>query len=238
MTNVFRGTDRRLSRAARILVLGLCCAGAVGGLGCATYLATSAPNHRAADYFGKPVLTDSIYAVAKPDAALARKIGNEGAIAFLGKQHTYLLVEGGTQLSDVARQLDGSRLTLEGMNQQLFCKDKALWGNVSLRYVPGQDEAQRAADQGKLETLGFKADKSGVYHLSVVVKGAMFSAAKLRKDLPPGFAKEREIAFYNPPNSSPPPDLGKLITVPLAVVADVALTPVYLLGFVVLVLAN
>lgn len=48
----------------------------------------------------------------------------------------------------------------------------------------------------------------------------------------------REIAFYNPPDSSPPPDFGKLIIVPLAVVVDAALTPVYLLGFIVVVLGS
>ena len=227
----------KFSPGLRVIVIWLCCAGVVGGLGCATMIATSSPNQRAHDFYNKPVLTDSVFALARPDAALAKKIGCEGAIAFLGKKRTFLLVEGGAQLSRVAGELDGDKLTVDSAPRQLFIKGKTVWGNVTLNYSPGQNTAPGESDRNKLQALGFKADNSGVYRLAVPVKGVVYPAAKLGKEVPNDFRKSRDIAFYNPPDSSPPPDLGKLITVPLAVVVDVALTPVYLVGFVVLVLA-
>jgi len=236
------------SPALRAIAIWLCGAGAIGGLGCATMLVSEMNQNRgnpAADaHYNKPVLTDSVFALAQPDDALAEKIGHEDAIAFLGRQHTYLLIEGGKQLRGIARELDGNKLILEGTPRQLFLKGKVIWGSVSLRYVPGQDAAQEASDKSKFQTLGFALDKQGVYRLSVAVKGAIYPAAKftskLSKDLPDAFKKSRDIVFYNPPDSSPPPDLGKLailIELPLAVVVDVALIPVYVVGFVVLVMS-
>jgi len=199
-------------------------------------IATSSPNPRAGAYYGDPVLTDSIFALARPDEVLAKKIEAPGAVAFLGKKQTYLLVEGGAVLSQIASELDGEKITLEPTTQTLFIKDKTVWGSVLLSYAPGKDSVQAAQDVSKLLVHGFKADRRGIYHLSVTVKGTVWPAAKLGKGVPAEFKTTRAIAFYHPRDSSPPPDLGKLITVPLAVVVDVALTPVYVLGFVVLVI--
>lgn len=237
MTRTFRDRIRQPSPALRRLVILACCAGAVGGLGCATLVATSAPNPKAYAHYNKPVLTDTIFALGRPDSALAKKIGHEGTIAFLGKQHTYLLVEGGKQLNDVAQAaLDGNRLVLEGTDRRLFLKGDTLWGSVALRYAPEQDAPQRGVEVTALKSLGFKADNKGVYRMTIPVKGTVCPPAKLKTEVPDELRKSRDIAFFNPPDSSPPPDLGKLITVPLAVAVDVALTPVYVVGFVVLVL--
>ena len=231
--------NKRSSRAWRAVALWICCAAAVGGLGCATMIVSEKSNPNAYAHYNKPVLTDSIFALGRPDAAFAKKIGYEDAIAFLGKQHTYLLVEGGEQLSALAHgELDGDKLIMEGTQRQLFLSKKTLWGQVAFRYAPGQGTPQAEADAAKLRALGFKADNQGGYRLSIPVKGVVGPAAKLKKDLPDALTKNRDIAFYNPPDSKPPPDLGKLIEVPLAVVADVALTPVYVVGFVILILSN
>lgn len=223
--------------AWRAIVLWLCCAGAVGGLGCATMIAAESPNPRAKAHFNKPVLTDSIYALARPDAALAKQIGSPDAIAFLGKRHTYLLVEGGARLESIARELDANALSLDGGPRQLFLKDKTVWGTVALRYAPPPATAGDAAATNRLATLGFVADGAGAYRLSLPVKGVVHPPARQKKALPSEFKRPRTVAFYNPPNSSPPPDVSKLVTLPLALVVDVALTPVYVLGFVVLVLS-
>lgn len=60
------------STLVRTAVILLCCVGVVGGLGCATYLASSSPNPRANNYYNNPVLTDTIFALARPDAALTK----------------------------------------------------------------------------------------------------------------------------------------------------------------------
>ena len=224
-------TNRHPSPFLRRLVLLICCSAAVGGLGCATWLATSRSNPNAYNHYNKPILTDSIFALGRPNEAMARKIGNTNAIAFLGKQHTYLLVEGGTQLNNITRELEGVALTLGDARGQLFLKQKTVWGRVSLHFTPEKGITPPGVTTNKLLAMGFKADRRGAYSLTVPVKGVVCPPAKLDKPLLNELSTVRTVAFFNPPDSSPPPDLEKFIIVPLAVVLDLALTPVYLLGF-------
>ncbi len=230
-------TSRQPSPLLRRLVLLILCAAAVGGLGCATMLALDSGRSRKNAFHNKPILTDSVFAIGKPDAAMAAKIGNTNAIAFLGKQHTYLLLEGGTQLNDVARTMEGIPLTLGDTRGQLFLKKKVIWGNVSLRHQPPRKTTPPELTVNRLLANGFKADRQGVYTLSIPVKGVVLPPAKTDKTPPEILMNPRSVAFYNPPDSSPPPNLEQLITVPLAVVLDIALTPVYLIGFVVLIIS-
>lgn len=230
-------SPRQPSPILRKLIVLICCAGAIGGLGCATMLALDSGHSKKYAFHNTPILTDSIFAIGKPDAAMAAKIGNTNAIAFLGKQHTYLLLEGGTQLNDVARNMEGIPLTLGETRGQLFLKKKVLWGNVSLRHTPPKKTIPNELTINQLLANGFKADRNGAYTLSVPVKGVVFPPAKTDKTPPEILMNPRTVAFYNPPDSSPPPDFEKLITVPLAVVLDLALTPVYLIGFIVVIIS-
>ncbi len=225
------------SPGIRALLILAACAAVVGGLGCATMIATEAPNPFADSHYRKPVLQDSVYAMARPDAALAKKMGQDGIVAFLGRKHTYLLLEGGVKIEKVAHELGGARLVLEPSTiHQLYRKGDTIWGSITLTYKPDGVPGV-AVDPEKVKALGFVFRKPGDYTLSVDVKGVVAPAARLKKAIPDSFDKSRDIAFYNPPGSSPPPDVTKLITVPLALVVDVALTPVYLIGFTVLVLS-
>ena len=227
-----------ISRGLRRMIILLCCAGVVGGLGCATMIATSAGNSKAHAHYNKPVLTDTVFALGLPDKALSSKLGKEDAIAFLGRKKTYLLVEGGSILAGIAHELDGDKVILENGPRELFLKDKTVWGQLSLRYVPGEGGTLTEEERRKLELLGFGNDGSGTYRLLLAVQGVAHPPLKVGKDQLPGqFKESREIAFFNPPDSKPPPDLTKVITVPLAIAVDVAATPIYLLGFVVLVIS-
>ena len=146
MTHKISDNWKQLSPGLRAIVIGLCCVGAVGGLGCVTWAVSESIDSRdrsvRAAFLNKPVLSDSIFALARPDEALAKKIKNTDAIAFLGKKHTYLLAEGGKELKNIADgKLDGNKLTLEAAPRQLFIKGKMIWGSVSLRYMPGKETA-------------------------------------------------------------------------------------------------
>lgn len=232
--------NSRVVRSALLVIAGVA---AVGGLGCATMIATESPNPFADSHYHKPVLTDSVYAMAHPDAALSKKMGREGVVAFLGKKHTYLLVEGGDRIEKVAHEIGGARLTLEPGTHQLYRKGDAIWGAITLTYRPDEGPGS-PTDPDKMKALGFVLQKPGAhnvkegdYILRVDIKGVVASAAKLKKAVPDAFDKSRDIAFYNPPDSAPPPDVLKLITVPLGLVVDVALTPVYVLGLLVVSLS-
>ncbi len=220
---------KQLSAPVRAVVLFLFSAGLVGGLGCATAMVASSGNSNAYAYYHTPILTDTIFALARPDDALAKKIGNDDSIAFIGKKNTYLLIEGGNQLMNIAKELNGDRLTLD-KSTQLFLKDKIAWGSLSLSYASKENISQDEADIAKLQTLGFKADRSGVYRLKVKVKGAVYPAVSVSNDQLQQFKQSRALSFYNPPDSSPPPDLGKLVELPIAIAIDVATAPIQLFG--------
>lgn len=224
----------RLSRPWRRAIILLGCAGAIGGLGCATMLAAGKRNPRADAHFYRPVLTDTIFALGRADEKLARKIGNEHAVAFLGRRHTYLLLDGGEKLLRVAKELDGDRLELVAQPRSIFLSDKTLWGTITLAYQPVPGQASRAE---LLQDLGFMPVEEGSYRLSLPIQGVLYPPVKVGPELEGRFKQTRSIAFYNAPDSTPPPDLSKFVLVPLAVAVDVMLTPVYVGGLLLLVIA-
>lgn len=219
----------------RIAILCACCVASVGGLGCATYLAANKRNPYAAAHYGKPILSDTICAIATPDPSLAKKIGQD-AVAFLGQKHTYLLVQGGEELVRVGRELDGERLTIEGSDRRMFKKGSTIWGDIGMSYRLPDASVSDAATTNRLIELGFMPVRGGRYQKTIAVKGVTRPPIKIA-DVP-AFKKCRDIAFFNPPNSSPPPDLSKLVLVPLGVATDILLTPVYLFGFTLIVISD
>ena len=229
-----RPAESKLSRLLRRLVLLACCAGVVGGLGCATAMVMGMPNSNAHDHYHKPVLADRILALGIPDTAMGQKIGNTNAIAFLGEKHTYLLLEGGAELNAIARQLDGLYLKLDDRGPRLYRKGKTIWGDAVLRYVPEAGGPPPEPAIARLTAAGFTGDDHGLYTRAVPVQGLILKPVK-RDQLPPSsFQTPRNVAFFNPPDSRPPPDLGKLIDLPLAIAVDVVLSPLYLIGLVAL----
>ncbi len=232
LTDVIDNASPRL----RAFVIFLFAAGVVGGLGCATAMVASSGNSNAPAHFNTPILTDTVFAVARPDAELAKTLGNSDAIAFLGKQNTYLLLEGGNKLMRIATELDGNRLTLVDMPRQLFLKDKTAWGRLSLNYTVEQGTSAGTAEIEKLQALGFTAGRNGSYRLEVKVKAALYPPVKVNDDQLQQFKRRRELKFFNPPDSSPPPDLDKLLVLPLAIAVDAATMPVQLFGLGVIVL--
>lgn len=223
-----------LSRPWRRVILLLCAAGAIGGLGCATMLAADRRNPRADAHFNRPVLEDVVIALARPDAKLAKKIENEHAVAFLGKKHTYLLLEGGELLNRVADELDGGRVVLEERRQSLFIKDKTLWGTITLTY---QLDPAVGSEEERLRALGFAPTSAGLYRRDISVQGLLYPPMKICPEIEGQFKQSRAIALFNPPDSSPPPDLAKVVLVPLAIAVDIALTPVYVGGLLILIIA-
>jgi len=214
---------------AGLILLG--CAAAVGGLGCATMIAaTGTPNPLAGLRHSRKVvvLRDKVFAMAHPDAALSKELGHEGVVAFLGQKHTYLLVEGGGAIETIAHALGGSGLTLDPGTRGLCYEGEKIWGDITLTYKP-EKSSRAPATPEELKTLGFKLSAPGQYTIDVRVAGVVASAAKLKKAVPDQFDTSREIVFYDPKpaNFGPPPNILKLITIPAALVVDVALTPVY-----------
>lgn len=240
MNNLKHGKKRK-SKAARYIFLLLCCAFAVGGAACATMLAVDNADNksrkRVKEYHNEVILQDSIYAMAHPDAALAKKIGTSDAIAFLGEEHTYLITTGGEEIINTASKLDGDRLEIDTNNRRLFKKGKTIWGNVLLSYKASTETKEIL----QLRELGFTRDhKTGHYIRAITVAGVVCAPARSDTPLPDKLKRNRDITFYRPGDATPPPglaDLEAIVTIPLAVALDIALSPVYLAGFVLVVLS-
>ena len=217
------GAQSNRASILRGVVIWFCCIGVVGGLGCATMGLLTKETPKTKAYFNTPILEDSVFALGRPDASLTKELGHEGAVVFLGKKHTYFLIEGGQELYRVAGSgLDGTRLSLVCPACSLFLDGKTIWGKLKLCYQPGHNAEQGADEEiRKLLSLGFTSGKTGVYELPVSVKGVLGPVAKVNTELPKGFTKSRDIAFYPSPSSMPPPDMGKILLLPLAVAIDV-----------------
>jgi hypothetical protein len=222
MHKKFSTTVMLFPRRVRLFLVLLFSAGLVGGLGCATLFATSELVSGSPEYYNKPILTDTVFALARPDARLAKKIGSADAIIFLGKKNTYLLIEGGNKLLRISSELDGGRVKLDDRPKQLFRKDRTAWGSLRLNYAPAAPAGYSPAEIKKLGELGFKPDNSGIYILELEVKAAIQPPVNLSSEELQQFKNTHEIAFYNPPTSSPPPDLGAIAMVPVAIAIDAA----------------
>lgn len=186
-----------LSRSWRRVIILLCAAGAIGGLGCATMLASERRNPRADAHYNRPVLEDVVVALARPDAKLAKKIENEHAVAFLGKKHTYLLLEGGELLNRVADELDGERIVLEERPRSLFIKDTTIWGTITLTY---KTDSAVGSEEERLRALGFTARSAGLYRREISVQGLLYPPMKISPEIAGNFKQSRAIALFNPPN--------------------------------------
>jgi hypothetical protein len=199
--------------------------------GCATSIATQlAPNR--GDFYYKPVLTDEILAIGKPDAALLKQMDLSDTIAFIGKENTYMLYLGGEELEQISRlKLDGKRMTIASA-QSLYLKDKQIWGQIELNYdgskgVSGEEMAE-------LKMGGFEPDqhpkKKGYFRTTIRIEGVVYPAIKIPNEQLSKLQVQRKFALYNPREASPP-ILQKVLQVPViatGVAVDIMLAPVYL----------
>lgn len=215
--------------------------GVAGSLGCATMVASETVNKSDGDFYNKPVVSDEIVAIGKPDAALSKELGQEHLVAFIGQKNTYLLYKGGEELEQVAQlNLDGKRMMMDAnWNNRLYVKDRQVWGDVQLRYGGGSLSAEEAS---KLNKGGFAASSSGKYadyQKKVAVEGVLYPAVKMPEEQLSRLGVHRPIYLYHSKDEKPPmlPKILKAPLIPLGVAADIALGPVYLgVGAVALVL--
>lgn len=213
--------------------------------GCATYLASEVDT-TGGDFYTKPVLTDVILAIGKPDEKLLKQMDISNTIAFIGKQNTYMLYLGGEELEQISKlKLDFKRMTITS-DHNLFLKDNQVWGEIALHYSGKKKEEVSEAELAELKLGGFVHDQSNQknrnentdFQTSIKIEGVVYPAIKIPEKQISKLSVERRLSFYNPREASPP-ILGEVLKVPLVatgVVADVMLAPVYLgLGAVVLV---
>ncbi len=212
-------------------------AAVAGSLGCATMAATSAANDHS-EFYNKPVSRDDIVAIRRP-APDATPPGQPDAVAFVGLQNTYVLPKGGYELARIAQlKLDGGRVNVDP-RRKLYLKDKKVWGNLVFNFYGGADVS--AADQGQLERAGFSKRENGPYiryEKEVAIEGMVYPPMTLSDDQMSKLPARQSIDLYNPPDAKPPTNVGATLMIPVAVVADIVLIPVYLVAGVAVLLSS
>ncbi len=211
-------------------------AGVAGSLGCMTMVASETADKLRAHNYVPPVFQDEIVALGRPDAALSQQLGQNHVVAFIGLKNTYLLNKGGEELERISQlKLDGKRMNVRSDNGRLYIKDKQIWGDLLLTY--GNHDTISAAERTELERVGFRAEsKSGNYYWKEIkIEGATCPAIKLSNEQMSRLTVRRAFNLYDPHNAKPPilsTILREYVEAPMivagGVVADIALTPVYL----------
>src|SRR5271170_6489013 len=166
------------------------------------------------DFYSKPILSDLIVAIGRPNAELAKQLGDEHVIAFLGRKNTYLLSRGGEELEHISKlNLDTQKLTINAVgDSRLYLKDKQIWGQVILSY--GDANAIQESERTELERAGFGQEKyqdAMVYQKSVDIEGTIYPAIKFSDAELAHLTVPRAISFFNPVDSRPSPNSGRAL---------------------------
>lgn len=193
-------------QASRALLLILALAGCVG---CSTPFNRSPTQWRQGDV----VVDDIVLAFGIPNQELANQMGNAKTVAFLGKSHTYLLIEGGPRLAALRQLLDSKRLTLMTNQKKVYIRDQTIWGNLEFRYVAPVSGVFSQAEKEALVKLEFTSVGASTYTSNVRITGVMYPALPLSPntiDLRQG----RRVVFYAPPDEEATPDLSAVVKLP------------------------
>ena len=221
----------------RLVVALVMCCGLIGGFGCATMLTLSQPSENSTTKAGGPALRDTIMALGIPDAKMAEHMHDAQAVAFLGKQKTYLLVSGGDLILGMSRSLDPDKLSVKADNPELKMRDNEVWGEITFTYDWDGQGPNAAVLQQTLERLGFMRYTKDQYIAYIQVKGAVYPALDLQY---PGFQAlkhPRDLVFYAPDVTETTPNLQKFALLPVAIAVDVVTSPIQL-GVLVIGLAS
>ena len=214
---------------------------ASGGLsGCFTMLNADGGFKTSTHRESRLLLSDTVLALGKLDAAASKAIGQNDALVMLGKQKTYVFVKGGDKLAAITQafatnaQLNAAQLSLTNHSKTLFLDGETAWGNVEFTYVSTQTQAEQTqAEEALLLAMGFKQKQgTAMYVISIPVKAAVKPAVDLSQVKLPAFQKSRELTFYEPDANaySTKPNLGAIVRVPFALALDVVTSPLQLLG--------
>jgi len=213
--------------------------GIAGSMGCATMEAEKIVNSGDVDFYFKPVLSDEIVAIGRPDSVLTKELEQPNSVAFIGVKNTYLLHKGGEVLERIAQlKLDGKCMEIDATrSNKLYQRDKQVWGDLVLTYN-SKGRAISSEEIAELQREGF-VQMNGLYNKpyqkKVSIEGIIYPAIKIPDDLGSRLLTRRPFNLYNPRDAKPPmmPKILKSPLIAAGVAADVALAPVYvgILGF-------
>ena len=191
-----------------------------------------------------PVINDTIVAIGQPDKALLEHLGHPKTIAFLGEKHTYFLLEGGEDLVQMSKVLNGNfiHISPEAMrmtedhaivgyseNHRMFVKDNKVWGTITLSYHPDGGIPLSNQEVSLLQKLKFTKSKnkedSEIYTKELNFKGVLGPRVDIPQSQTQLLKIKRSISFFAPDGSTIVPTIIGYLALPAAVVADAVITP-------------
>lgn len=205
------------------------------------------------------LFSDEIFAIGRPDADLAKKLGREHVVAFLGRKHTYLLHKGGEELEHIAQlNVDKQSIKLIGAGppSKLSFKDNAVWGQVTLSHrvkydrtigspnatIPDEekDELKELERAGFVPQYGRSNSRPEWYLKTVDVEGIAREPLQLSQEQMDSLTVQRTVYFYT--SSESDSNIARKVTgallMPGALLLDVAFAAVPILGFYGVVLSS
>lgn len=199
------------------------------------------------------LFSDEIVAIGRPDADLAKKLGQEHVVAFLGRKHTYLLHKGGEELERIAQlDVDPQNISLMGSLghiTRLNYADNAVWGTVYLSHqvmyerTIGSPNAAIPAEEKKelqeLEKAGFAVEydrrygRPNWYFKAVEVEGIAQEPIRFSREQLDILTKRRTVNFYTPSesDSNVARKIKGALLMPGALLVDIVFAPMVVLGF-------
>lgn len=203
--------------------------------GCMSMMVSDMPDTQW-EFHGLPFMEDDIVAIGR---VVSNESGanQEASVAFLGKNSTYLVTEGGEDLLKIAKTPGSEMVIVKATPQSLFAKATTFWGKVDLITSPSLsvDDAQGP----RLEAVGFTAvstNNRNQYERSVMVKGVIAPPVSITQNAEMALSRARKVYFYHPKDEVAPPNHKKNILRPLAMVGDVVTAPAQILGAVTLLI--
>lgn len=145
-----------------------------------------------------------------------------------------MLFKGGSELERIAQsELAAERIQIDATSQNLYLKDKKVWGHVRLIYAATAELS--IEENQKLLALGFSQRDTRFYQ-SVYVEGLLYPPISETQD---SLKIRRPIHLYTTQKAAPFfENYAAMALLPLAVVTDVILTPLYLGFGIVVITAN
>lgn len=197
--------------------------------GCMSMVVSDMPDNQW-EFHGLPFKEDDIVAIGRV-VSNESGVNQTASVAFLGRNGTYLVTEGGEDLLKIAKTPGAEMVIVKATPQSLFANSTSFWGKVDLMTPPSLsvDDAQAA----RLVAVGFTAvstHKRNQYERSVMVKGVIAPPVSITQNAEMALSTSRKVYFYHPKNETAPPNYKKSILGPLALVGDVVTAPVQILG--------
>lgn len=102
--------------------------------GCMSMVVSDMPDTQW-EFHGRPFKEDDIVAIGR---VVSNESGanQEASVAFLGKNATYLITEGGEDLLKIAKTPGAEMVIVKATPQSLFANETAFWGKVDLNDAP------------------------------------------------------------------------------------------------------